>query len=247
MDLPVASAWAFGLLLLRTAGLFAVAPVISARSVPGRIRMALAVAVAFVVYTGAGSPAVPLPASIGGLAAAAGAETLAGLLAGLAARWVLEAAVGAGQIAGLSAGMGFSALVDPVNGVEANPIASVLSVVAQGSAVALGVHREAITWLVRSAVSFPPGAAPDLRTLAGHTLAQAVVAIALAVRLAFPVLAAVLLAHVAMGLVMRVAPQLSLATIGFSVAILAGGLALYVSAPAVAELAARAAIEAFQG
>src|SRR3990172_111051 len=47
MELPLASAWACGLLLFRTAGLMLGAPVLSARFVPARMRIALAVLVAF--------------------------------------------------------------------------------------------------------------------------------------------------------------------------------------------------------
>jgi flagellar biosynthetic protein FliR len=57
----------------------------------------------------------------------------------------------------------------------------------------------------------------------------------------------VLLGHAVMGVLSRMAPQLGLSNVGFSIAILAGGLAVYMSAPAVAELVARAAVSAFQG
>jgi len=65
--------------------------------------------------------------------------------------------------------------------------------------------------------------------------------------MAFPIMAAVLLGHATMGVLNRMAPQLGLSNVGFSVALLAGGLAIYLSAPAVAELVARAAVSAFQG
>jgi flagellar biosynthesis protein FliR len=54
----------------------------------------------------------------------------------------------------------------------------------------------------------------------------------------------VLVGHVVMAGMSRSAPQLNLGTLGFSVAILAGGGAFYLVAPAAAELAARAAVTA---
>jgi flagellar biosynthesis protein FliR len=143
--------------------------------------------------------------------------------------------------------MGFSALVDPLTGAESNAVSETLFIGAQASAVALGLHREAVAWLARSAVAWPPGAARGLSDLALRAVGQAAVAAALAVRLAFPVLAAVMVAHAIMGVASRMAPQLSLSNVGFSAAILAGGLALWLAAPAAAELAARAAIAAFPG
>ena len=42
MELPVASAWAWLLLLFRTGGLLVTAPILSARMVPARVRLVLA-------------------------------------------------------------------------------------------------------------------------------------------------------------------------------------------------------------
>ncbi|HTN51903.1 MAG TPA: flagellar biosynthetic protein FliR [Anaeromyxobacter sp.] len=247
MDLPLATVYGFALLLFRTAALCATAPVLGARVVPARIRLSIAVALAFAVFAGAGAPAVPPPASLAGLAGAAALETGQGLLAGLAARWMLDAALGAGHLAGISAGLGFSHLLDPITGADSSAVSETIFVVAQGCAVALGAHREAVGWLVRSTVAFPPGAPFDLSALALRTAGEAAVSAGLAVRLAFPVMAAVLVGHLFMGSLNRLAPQLSLQNVGFSVAILAGGLALYLAAPGAAELAARAAVAAFQG
>ncbi|ABC81134.1 flagellar biosynthetic protein FliR [Anaeromyxobacter dehalogenans] len=247
MDLPLATAWGFGLLLLRTAGLCAVAPVLGARVVPARVRLALALALTWAVHAGAGSPAVAPPAGLAGLAGAALAETATGLLAGLAARWTLDAALAAGHLAGLSAGLGYSALVDPITGAESSAVSQTVFVVAQAVAVALGVHREAVAWLVRSAVAWPPGAAPDPAGLASRAAGQAILSVALAVRLAFPVMAAALLGHLLLAVMGRMAPQLSLSNVGFSASTLAAGLALYLTAPAAAELAARAAVAALAG
>jgi flagellar biosynthetic protein FliR len=83
--------------------------------------------------------------------------------------------------------------------------------------------------------------------LASAVVNQAVGAAALAVRMAFPVLVSVFFGHVALGVVGRTAPQLNVNSIGFSITILAGGAALYLLAPPIAELAARTAAAAFTG
>jgi flagellar biosynthetic protein FliR len=111
----------------------------------------------------------------------------------------------------------------------------------------MGVHREAVAWLARAFVTWPPGSTPALGALAGQVVGHGILAVVLAVRLAFPVMAAVLLGHATMGVMGKMAPQLSLSNVGFSIAILCGGLGLYLSAPAIAELVARAAVNAFQG
>jgi flagellar biosynthesis protein FliR len=159
----------------------------------------------------------------------------------------LQAALAAGQLVSVAAGIGFGALVDPTSGAESNAAGELLHVVAQGAAIALGLHRDAIAWLARSVRAFPPGAPGGVAELAQRAIWESTGAAALAVRLAFPVLAAVLLGHVTMAVTSRMAPQLSLQHVGFSVALLAGGGAFYLLAPTIAEGVARAAVAALAG
>jgi flagellar biosynthetic protein FliR len=247
MVIPVGSAWACGLLLLRTAGLLLTAPVLSARVVPSRVRIALAVLLAWAAWTGAGAPSAPPPEHLGALAGAAAAETAHGMLAGLAARFVLQAALSAGHLASMSMGLGFGALLDPASGAESNTLSELVYTSAQAGAVALGIHREAIGWLARSAIAFPPGSDLSLRELMLKVIWETTGSAALGARLAFPMLAAVLVGHVLMAGIGRTAQQLNLGTVGFSIAILAGGGALYLVAPGAAEMAARAAVAAMGG
>ena len=70
---------------------------------------------------------------------------------------------------------------------------------------------------------------------------------ALSVRLAFPVLAAVTLGHLGLGVLNRAAPQLNLSNIGYTVALVAGGGAFYLVAPGAAVIVSEAARTAFAG
>jgi flagellar biosynthetic protein FliR len=98
-------------------------------------------------------------------------------------------------------------------------------------------------------IQIPPGATVgvDVTALATAVVTQAIGSAALAVRMAFPILVAVFFGHVSLGVVGRTAPQLNINSVGFSITILAGGGALYLLAPPIAELAARTAAAAFTG
>jgi len=245
VELPVASAWGFGLVLLRTLGLFLTAPLLSARVVPMRLRLAAALGTAVAVWTGAGAPAVGAPGGMWPLLAGVASETALGALAGFAARAVLDAALAAGQLMSLSAGLGFGSLLDPNSGAESNAIAELLSATAQGAAIAAGLHREAIAWLARSTLAFPPGSGTGLRELATRAIFDATGAAAVAVRIAFPVLAAVMVGHLILGVLSRQASQLGLGNVGFTISVLAGGGAFYLVAPSAAEIVARTAVAVF--
>jgi len=228
---PASLAYGFILVLMRCAGLCMTAPVLGARVVPARVRLGVAFALSFVVFMGAGAPPAPVPTHI---------LKLMGV-----AQWCLDAAMAAGQSAGLAMGLGYGAMLDPINGAESTAVSQLLSLTALAIAVSLGVHREAVLWLAESVRNMPPGSSVDLLAFAQSTLAHAVGAFALAVRLAFPVVVAATAGHLLMGVVSRAAPQLNVNTIGFSVTLLAGGGALYLVAPTIARVAAQQAVASF--
>jgi flagellar biosynthesis protein FliR len=232
----------FLMVLFRASALCSVAPLFGMKTVPARVRMALALMLAYAGFAGAGFPM--FSGNSGGLVRGALVETVIGLSAGLASRFALEAASSAGHIIAGSMGLSFGATVDPIHGTESTAIAELLSLLAIGAMLAGGVHRELVAWLCKSIIKIPPGAPIEIAPLASVVVTQALAAVALAIRMAFPVMAAVTFGHIALGVVGRTAPQLNISSVGFSVTILAGGAALYMTAPTIAELCARAAREA---
>ncbi len=242
--------WLFGFLLVlfRCGALFTVAPVFGFRMMPARIRMAIALAVSFAVFAGAGYPRFEAWTNVSHLVGAAALETLLGLSIGTCARVALEAAMTAGHLAALSMGLGFGAVLDPQSGAESTSIAEFLGFLALGALVAAGGHREALAWLCRSLIAIPPGAAAlDARSLVTSVVHASLTGLSLSVRLAYPVMAAVLVGQVVLGVLGRTAPQLNISSIGFSITILVGGGVLYATAPLIGEAAARSAIAAFSG
>jgi flagellar biosynthetic protein FliR len=235
----------FLLVLMRCGSMCTVAPLFGTRAIPMRIRAGIAAAITSAVFTGIGMPAFAAWTNTGALIGAAASETAIGLCGGLAARMAIEAAGAAGHVMSTSMGLNYGSSLDPLHGAESSAVSTLMSFLALGVAVAAGIHREAIAWLCRSLMETPPGAAVDLTKLCGGIVAESARSAALAVHLAFPVMAAVTFGNIAFGLLGRVAPQINLQSIGFGLAIFAGGGALYFVAPGAAEIAAQAARMAF--
>jgi flagellar biosynthetic protein FliR len=238
----------FLLVLFRCAALCSVAPLFALRTVPMRARMGIALMLAFTAFSGAGFPVFAPPGGgTGALVGAAVVETMIGLVSGLSAMFAIDAAGAAGQMASASMGLSYGSVVDPVHGADSTAISELISMFSIAALVMSGMHREAIAWLCRSVIQIPPGATVDVTSLATAIVTQAIASAALAVRMAFPILVAVFFGHVSLGVVGRTAPQLNINSVGFSITILAGGGALYLLAPPIAELAARTAAAAFTG
>lgn len=228
----------FLMVLFRASALCATAPLFGMKTVPTRLRMMLAVVLAYAAFAGAGFPL--FSGGTSALVAGAVVETIIGLSAGLAARFALDAAASAGHMIASSIGLSFGASLDPLHGTESTAVSEFLSLIALAALLTAGIHREVVAWLCRSVITMPPGSAVDIAPLASVVVTQALASVVLAVRMAFPVMAAVTFGHVALGVIGRTAPQLNISSVGFSVTILAGGGALYMTAPTIAEMAARA-------
>lgn len=240
----------FLLVLFRCGALCSVAPLFGMKAVPRRVRMGMSVALTFAAFSGANFPIFAVQAGqslAGALIVAAITETTIGIVAGITAKFAIEAAQSAGQLISVSMGLSYGSVIDPLHGAESTAISELLGMFSLAALVVAGGHREAVAWLCRSVINIPPGSAIELTALAGAVVTQSIAAVALAVRMAFPVMVAVTFGHVALGVLSRTAPQLNIVSLGFSLSIIAGGGALYMVAPAMAELAARTAAAAFTG
>lgn len=234
---------AYWLVLLRCGGLFLGSPVVGAQTIPMPLRLSVALPVAFAAYAGAGFPVDTSP-SLYSYALRAMLEVLLGIGTGMSARLILAAAQGAGGLAGLAMGIGFAQVLDPNEGGDSSPTAQITGTIAMVMFVAMGGLQTLIIWLGRSLVAIPPGAEFDVQALAWSVVAAGLHSIGLAVKLAYPVLAAVLIGQVGLAIVGRTAPQLNISSVGFSVTIVAGAAVAAAVTPQITEIAAREAIAA---
>ena len=67
----------FLLVLLRTGALVVAAPILSSKSIPARVKLAMSLVFSVAIFAAAGAPRVPLPGSFGALAALALSEASA--------------------------------------------------------------------------------------------------------------------------------------------------------------------------
>jgi flagellar biosynthetic protein FliR len=245
MDLLLTTGYGYLLVLMRTSGLVMSMPLWSATSVPPQAKAAIAFAVSWAAFSGAGAPHPPVPADPMALAGSGLVEVLVGLVAGHAARIALETASSAGHFAATSMGLTYGNMLDPINGGSSNAVAEFLNLLASSTAVAIGLHREAVAWLARSLRDHPPGSLIHFQETAMAMVDHAAGAMSLGLRLGYPYVLVVSFSHVLLGVVSRAAPQLSINSIGFSVSLVVGWGALYVTAPLAAQLAVRAAVTAF--
>lgn len=220
--------------LARILGLIATAPVLGNQSVPARVKIGLALFLTLVV-----APTLPpfpevSPASGTGLLILA-QQTLIGLAMGFAMRIVFAAVEAAGEIAGLQMGLGFATFYDPQSAAQTPVIGSFLGLVMVLLFLALDGHLLMISALVESFTVLPIGAEPLAAASFSMSAQWGGQIFTVGLLLALPLVAALLLTNLALGVLSRTAPQLNIFAVGFPITLAIGFLALALTLPHLAQ------------
>ncbi len=234
MILPV-----LALVLARVTGLFVMAPVLSSAAIPMRVKAYLSLGVSLVV----------LPNMLSIRPAVAG---WADLLAGVAAELALGAVFGfvlslmfaglqlGAHVVAQQAGLAMAEVLNPGFDTESDILGNLYYWVAAIAFLAAGGHRALVRSVLETFAVLPPMGFswPDSATT---LLVQAFgVVFDLAIRVAWPVLLALLLSELAMGFMNRVLPQFNILVVGFPVRILVGLLVVCVTITAAVALSVQA-------
>ncbi|NIC41939.1 flagellar biosynthetic protein FliR [Aquabacterium sp. A08] len=215
---------------LRVLGVFASAPIFSARSVPVRTKIGLAFVIAVCLQ-----PALPEPPLLSlNSAAAFGAvvqQLSIGLAIGLAVRIVFSAVEMAGEIVGLQMGLNFAGFFDPSTNAQTSTVGRFFGNTAMLLFIVLNGHLMLIQAVAASFQTFPVGedAFGAVRTLRLHELGGLVFYYGLWI--ALPMIGMLLFVNVVMGIVSRIAPQMNVFAIGFPLTLSVGLLGIAFTLP----------------
>ena len=225
-------AWlaAFIFPLARVLGLFSAGPVFSSLAIPQNIRLVAGVAVTLAI-----APAIPpMPAiaagSWVGLAVLA-QQVVIGILLGFSLRIAFVAVDVAGDLIGLQMGLSFAVFYDPAKAAQTAVITEFFSLLAVLLFLSLDGHLLMLSLLAQSFTLLPVSLAPFAAKGYSVLLAWSATIFLAGVLLSLPLITALLIANIAMGVLTRVAPQLNLFAIGFPVTIMAGFLVIMISLP----------------
>lgn len=218
----------FFLPFARIAGLLMVAPVFGTRGVPIMTRLLLALLICLLV-----APLLPAPAPLKPFGAAwflAVAQQVGiGIAMGFVLQLVFEGVMMGGELVAYSMGLSFAQMADPIRGSNSPVVGQFLLTLAMLLFLAMGGHLIAVQVLADSFRTLPVGTqgldAERFRALAllgSHIFSGGL-------RLALPVMVALLAVNLAFGIMSRAAPSLNLMSVGFPAALIAGLLLLHFS------------------
>jgi len=228
------------LVTVRVAGMVAFAPVFGHSAVPVKVRVLVSVAMGVAVVGRLARP-VALPASSFDLVMGLGCEFLMGAAIGYAARLIFVGVeLGAFHVS-TQMGLALADVVDPLKADSPSAVRGTYRLVAIVVFLAIGGLRALVGGLLATFKTVPPlGFAPG-PALLSSVVGMLAASFVLALKVAAPVLIAMLLATVALGLLQRTVPQCNMLSIGLPVRVMLGLVVVAVSLGALGPLMEAAA------
>lgn len=225
--------------LARILGLVTTAPVFNNAALPVTIRLitgiAIALALAPVLPTQAGVD----PASWAGLMVLL-QQTLIGIALGFTMRVVFAAVDVAGELIGMQMGLSFAVFYDPQNAAQSPVVAEFMGLIALLIFLAVNGHLMVLGLLAQSFDTLPIAGGVFGSAGWGALTHWAPTLFSTGVLLALPMIAALLITNIALGILTKAAPQLNLFAVGFPITIVVGFVVLALSMPYFAPTLERA-------
>lgn len=225
-------AWVSPLLwpFLRVLALFSAMPVIAQRSVPVRLRVALAFLIALCAQASLPeAPAIALDSAQAFLVIVQ--QVLIGLALGFAARVVFSAIELAGELVGLQMGLNFAGFFDPATGGQTTAVSRFYGVSVAWLFIVINGHLLLIAAVVQSFQAFPVGPEPFAFLRSAQPQLWGAEIFRLGLWIALPMIAMLLFVNLVLGIVSRVAQQMNVFAIGFPITLSVGLLGVLLTLP----------------
>jgi len=225
----------FFMIFLRTSAIFTGSPVFGRRNVPNALKIMLSIFLSYILI-GIFPPGEPRDYDLWSYGAACLKEIVIGLTIGVVTNMFFSVAISAGQIIDMSIGFSMAQILDPQLGVTVPVMGNFLNMLMLLSFFLVNGHHMLIRILADTFRYMEPGNF-SINLDAVLIIAQSfLLTIVMAVKIAMPVLAASFLAEMAMGLLMRVVPQMNMFVVGIPARLFLGLVLLLIVAPVYMEL-----------
>ncbi|HIJ94425.1 MAG TPA: flagellar biosynthetic protein FliR [Desulfuromonadales bacterium] len=200
----------FVLVLSRVAGIFAAMPVFGGRRLPLTIKAATVFMLALVCFPTLAVAMPEVPGDLFSLALLVLGEVMVGLTLAFITQIIFAAVDFSGQIIGMQMGLTISSIIDPSQGTSNQIMSVIQTLFATLTFLALNVHHLFIRAIIDSFRVIPLGG----WHLRGELITVLVMGMAdvfiIGIRLAAPVMVALLLTTVALGIMARAFPQMNI-------------------------------------
>ena len=233
----------FTLVLARTGALIMTAPIFNTQSLPRRVRALLAVMMSLLITPAFLNTSMPAIENMGQYGKMLASEAIVGLLFGLGLNILFSGIQVAGQIVSQLSGLSLAEVFSPGFDDNVSVFSQLFYFVTLAVFVALGGHRIMTEALLDTFTAAPPGHASLGANYVDVLVNVLTQSFELGIRAAAPLMVALLLSNLVLGLISRTLPQINVIAVGFSVNALLGLALLFLSVGAAAWMFQEPAVE----
>jgi len=210
MELMIQKLLGFIMVLTRISAFFLVLPVFGWKTIPVRIKVAMALLLAIFFSTIIQLPIETTQVSVVEAVLFIGNEATYGLALGLVAVAVFSAVKFSGRIIERQMGLAMAEVLDPLTDERTQPLGSLLEMIFIILFLSANGHHLFLLIISRSYETFPAGSVPTIPTLASGVIGAGSILWLAGLRMAAPMLAAFLILMVILAVLARMVPEMNI-------------------------------------
>ena len=227
----------FGVILIRVAGIVVAIPAFSSRTVPLHVRIGLLIGLTVILLPIVSDQIRPLTISFPQVVPLLFTEFMVGIVLGFAISFVMNAFIIAGELIGIQMGINLISALDPIAGGQVPILGQFMGLLGMLIFLAIDGHHMMFEALVASFQLVPPMHVHFSGFLVESVLKLGLGMFVLALKVGAPVMTAVFIVTLGMGILGRTIPQLNVMLNNVPITIGVGLLVLGLSLPLFGSLA----------
>ena len=221
---------AFLMVVIRISGIIATAPIFGSARVPARIKLILIILLSLIIQ-----PFVPpmrlFPEAVHHYAMLVFKELLIGFALGFVGKILFAAVDFAGELISYQMGLSMAGVVDPQTQQQISLITQVENMIATIIFLVMNAHHAVIEAIVYSYTVIPLDRAALQGPLVQEFIRLSAGIFSIGLQLGAPLIVALFLANVIMGLIARAVPQIQIFVVGFPITIMLGFILMWLGVP----------------
>jgi flagellar biosynthesis protein FliR len=218
----------FLLMFVRISAFFVTVPFFSYRTIPPQLKILLALMLAWMMYYTIQTEVIPID---GNYILLIMKEAMIGLIIGLAATIIISIVQIAGGFIDFEMGFAMANIVDPLTGAQSPMMGQFFNLLILYLLIATNGHHLILDGIYYSYQFIPINHFPNFgdADMAEFTVKLIAVVFSVAFQMSAPLVAALFLLTLAIGITGKTVPQLNIFIIGFPLKIIVGFLVLFIS------------------
>jgi len=231
MEVYVSQFIVFIMMVARVASMIVAAPILGHQAIPGQVKIALAIFLAYVMFPMQASMTSKVDIKLIGMLVMLLQEICVGLIIGFAIGLLFAGVQFAGELIGFDMGFSIASVYDPDSGSTIPVVAEALYTFMALMFLSLNGHHFMLQALQLSYKAVPIGGLTISTAAVDKMVSMSGMIFIIAVKFAAPVLVSMFLTNVAIGIITRVVPQMNIFGVAFPIKIGVGIIVLMTSAP----------------